>query len=152
MAVAVRGLACGKRESSDNVAPLPAALVRRGDRRLLHGQGRERAGLAYVYFEEESGRRAAAKLLTRDEDSPTWVVVQLDQARSGTEKSGNSRMRTIFSVILKLSKLCEANRTLATLCCVTTVFRGEIALADTDAGGGRWRFAGRKGGLPGGAP
>ena len=32
MAVAVRGLACGKRESSDNVASLPAALVRRGDR------------------------------------------------------------------------------------------------------------------------
>ena len=32
------------------------------------------------------------------------------------------------------------------------LFRGEIALADTDAGGGRWRFAGRKGGLPGGAP
>jgi hypothetical protein len=28
---------------------------------------RQRAALAYVYFEEEPGRRAAAKLLARDE-------------------------------------------------------------------------------------
>ena len=38
--------------------PLPAALVRR-DR---GGQA-----LAYVYFEDEPGRRSAAKLLTKDE-------------------------------------------------------------------------------------
>jgi ABC-type uncharacterized transport system substrate-binding protein len=42
--IAVRGLACGKRESSDNVASLPAALVRRGDRRLLHRPRRHRPG------------------------------------------------------------------------------------------------------------
>jgi hypothetical protein len=32
------------------------------------------------------------------------------------------------------------------------LFRAEIALADTDAAGGRWRFAGCTGGLSGGAP
>jgi hypothetical protein len=48
-------------------APLPAALVDRGDRRLLHPPRRQRQALAYVYFEEEPSRRAAAKLLTRDE-------------------------------------------------------------------------------------
>jgi hypothetical protein len=41
--------------------PLPAALVdRRTQRRLLRRQG-------HVYFEEEPGRRSAAKLLTKDE-------------------------------------------------------------------------------------
>ena len=51
-----------------DVPPLPAALVRRGrhDRRLIVRDANGQA-LAYVYFEEEPGRRAAAKLLTRDE-------------------------------------------------------------------------------------
>jgi hypothetical protein len=40
-------------------APLPAAADRRGKRILLHREGSRR--LAYVYFEEEPGRRAAAK-------------------------------------------------------------------------------------------
>jgi len=49
-------------------SPLPAALVCRGTSRLLR-RARDRGGqaLAYIYFEEEPGRRSAAKLLTRDE-------------------------------------------------------------------------------------
>jgi hypothetical protein len=39
---------------------LPAALVRREVGRFLRRQGPRRAALAYVYFEEEPGRRAAA--------------------------------------------------------------------------------------------
>jgi len=36
-------------------------------RRLLHREGPERQALASVYFEDEPGQRAAAKLLTRGE-------------------------------------------------------------------------------------
>ena len=41
-------------------------MVRRGNGRLLYREG-SGISLAYVYFEEKPGRRAAAKLLTRGE-------------------------------------------------------------------------------------
>jgi hypothetical protein len=45
--------------------PLPAALVRRGERGLLHRPHANGLALAYVYFEDEPGRRAAAHMLSR---------------------------------------------------------------------------------------
>ena len=47
--------------------PLPAALVRRGTARLLFVRDHNGQALAYVYFEDEPGRRLAAKLLSKDE-------------------------------------------------------------------------------------
>jgi hypothetical protein len=49
------------------LSALNAASVRRGNRRLLHRPRANGQALAYVYFEEAPERRAAAKLLTRDE-------------------------------------------------------------------------------------
>ena len=46
--------------------PLPAALVRRGDRGIILRDAIGQA-LSYVYFEDEPGRPSAAKLLTKDE-------------------------------------------------------------------------------------
>jgi hypothetical protein len=46
--------------------PLPAALVHEIDACFIVRDGRGQA-LAYVYFENEPGRRAAAHPLTRDE-------------------------------------------------------------------------------------
>jgi hypothetical protein len=49
-------------------APLPAALVRRGETDpCFIVRDKNDQALAYFYFEDEPGRRAAAKLLTRDE-------------------------------------------------------------------------------------
>ena len=48
--------------------PLPASLVRRrGECRLFIVKDHDGKSLAYVYFEDEPGRRSAAKLLTKDE-------------------------------------------------------------------------------------
>jgi hypothetical protein len=47
--------------------PLSGALVRRGARRQLHCPRCYWAGAQHVIFEQEPGRRSAAKLLTRDE-------------------------------------------------------------------------------------
>jgi hypothetical protein len=47
--------------------PLPAAVVCRGHWRGLRREGQPRQQLAYVYFEDEPGRRSAAKLLRKDE-------------------------------------------------------------------------------------
>jgi hypothetical protein len=47
--------------------PLPAALDRRGYWRALSCATITGQQLAYVYFEDEPGRRSAAKLLTKNE-------------------------------------------------------------------------------------
>jgi hypothetical protein len=46
---------------------LPAALVCRAIGRLLRRDGQRGQKLACVYFEDEPGRRSAAKLLSKDE-------------------------------------------------------------------------------------
>jgi hypothetical protein len=45
----------------------PPALVSRRIGHCLLVRDHNRQALAYVYYEEEPGRRSAAKLLTRDE-------------------------------------------------------------------------------------
>ena len=45
----------------------PPWTVDGGELGLLHRQDHNGHALAYVYFENEPGRRAAAKLLTKDE-------------------------------------------------------------------------------------
>jgi hypothetical protein len=45
--------------------PLPAAVVSRGT--PAHRPRLDGPALAYVYFEDEPGRRSAAHLMTRDE-------------------------------------------------------------------------------------
>jgi hypothetical protein len=45
----------------------PPAMVYRGNRRVLHRQGRLRPGAGLCLYEDEPGRRSAAKLLTKDE-------------------------------------------------------------------------------------
>jgi hypothetical protein len=47
--------------------PLPAALVRRRQPACFVVRDHNGQALAYVYFEDEPGRRSAAKLLTKDE-------------------------------------------------------------------------------------
>ena len=47
--------------------PLPAALVCRGIGAAFVVRDHSGQQLAYVYFEDEPGRRSAAKLLSKDE-------------------------------------------------------------------------------------
>jgi hypothetical protein len=56
-----------ERPSSYARTPLPAALDRRRHWRRLCCEDSAGQKLAYVYFEEEPGRRSAVKLLSRDE-------------------------------------------------------------------------------------
>jgi hypothetical protein len=55
-----------KRNAAD-APPLPAALVDRGSASCFIVRDHDKQALAYVYYENESGRRSSAKLLTRDE-------------------------------------------------------------------------------------
>jgi len=57
----------GRTSNNDRTSPLSAAVVRRGTRGLIVVRDHDGQQLAYVYFEDEPGRRAAAKLLTKDE-------------------------------------------------------------------------------------
>jgi hypothetical protein len=53
---------------SDARAPLPCPMDRRGvSRHLIHRPRCKPFAVAYVYFESEPGRRAAANLMTKDE-------------------------------------------------------------------------------------
>jgi len=55
------------RLSDAKTPPLPAALVDRGKRACSIVRDGDKQALACVYFENESGRRSSAKLLTREE-------------------------------------------------------------------------------------
>jgi hypothetical protein len=56
----------GPAERDAQIAPLPAALGQR-DKSCFIVRDNNGQALAYVYFEDEAGRRAAANLLTRDD-------------------------------------------------------------------------------------
>ena len=59
-----------------------ASLVRRRTGSGLHLRDRDGQKLAYVYFEDEPGRRSAAKLLT-GEKAPTETALLLSAAQTG---------------------------------------------------------------------
>jgi hypothetical protein len=58
---------CAGSATHHALPPFSAALVGRGTTRLLHRARPQRMALAYVYFEDEPGRRSAAKLRSKDE-------------------------------------------------------------------------------------
>jgi hypothetical protein len=84
---------------------VPAAL---GDRRV---RGifivRDRQALAYVYFEDEPGRRSAAKLLTKDEARPIAANIALPLRTATTPRGAVDRGRASAS--------CRRGRSLETV-------------------------------------
>jgi hypothetical protein len=49
--------------------------------------------LAYVYFEDESGRRSAAKLLTKDEATRNFLMLRLFDAASCQDQAARRDLR-----------------------------------------------------------
>ena len=53
--------------SNNDAPPLPVALVRRRNGRVLYRQGQQRTSVELGLLQGQPGRRSAAKLLIRDE-------------------------------------------------------------------------------------
>jgi hypothetical protein len=71
----------GHRPIGNYDVPLPATVVCRGTARLL----------AYVYFEDEAGRRSAAKLLSKDEARRIAInIAKLPDSLLGLESPGRA--------------------------------------------------------------
>jgi hypothetical protein len=91
-------------------APLPAALVRRGgtdsklDRRCFIVRGASRQALAYVYFEEEAGRRSAAHSLIRDE--ARRIAANIAKLRELLRKPGALRPTSAMTSTSDISLHC----------------------------------------------
>ena len=74
----------------DYAPPIPAVLVRRRPGSVLRVvRDHDGQQLACVYFEDEPGRRSAAKLLTKDE---TWQI-------ASTVSRNRAGSRSVYSIL-----------------------------------------------------